>query len=551
MEQPRRGEAIAESLLKLGTIVPISHVNRAVATQKILAAQGKLCSLTDALKGELTERQLQKIDDLQNFIQGYTIWENIGEGKFGIVYKARQHSLDRWVAIKILKPEFSRSQPDIGRFLREIHAMGKLDHPNILHALDSGQSENLYYLVTEYFDGVTLAQYIRLHGKMPERRVLEMGVKVASALEHIWERQMIHRDIVPENIMISQNDVKLCDMGLIRAITGNSLPTPYQIPRRSYSYIPPEQLQGKMDFRSDIYSLGAVLYFALTGHHTVENWEIDLDKIAEKPFVDPAHYVPDIHPETKKLVMQMLSISPQNRRQDRNLAQVFEKLLADQAEKKVPGIFERFAWVAVILLVGYGISSGLLARDGRWAEKSSAQQVFTRCAPGVVVIRCEDLLGSGVIVSYRDRNWVITNAHLIQGRVEVRVALKDGREFTGKIAQITDSMDLALIAMPADMQDTVAIPMSEIEEVSVGDDVFVIGHPKGYFWSLTRGTVSGIRDDTIQTDAAINVGNSGGPVLDSRGRMLGLTTYTIGKNNPIGFAIAVTRIMKFLESTGL
>lgn len=565
-------DAILESLLKSQKILPAEQIAHGVATMSHLSAQGVACSLSDILnrEGYLSQEELTRLGKLENLIPGYTIWEKIGEGKFGIVYKAWQHTLERWVAIKVLNPALIHSQASVARFLREICALGKLDHPNIIRALDSGQIGDLYYVVTEYFEGSTLAQYVRAQGHLPEDEVLHMGKKLASALRAIWEKEMIHRDIVPENIMISKGEVKLYDLGLMRVISADSYLTPYPILRRSYPYISPEQMEGKtLDFRSDIYALGAVLYYALTGHPTVENWSCNDDELPHQKIVPISHYAHNISHATENLIMQMLRYEAKARAESKG---AFEKAFTDIIQRRssvhqshaTASMFVYFleilSWVGLLLAGCYGIwqwfsphlsmgHSGI--SQGLGSESRLApEQLYTHYAPGVVLIKSKEMLGSGVFIVYDGHLLILTNAHVIQDARDAKITLKNGQHFQAQVFVTNPALDLAVVQPAPEFRPIVTIPLAK-SEPKIGEDIFVIGHPKGYQWSLTRGTVSGIRDDTIQTDAAIHPGNSGGPLLDSTGQLVGVTTFVVGSNHPIGFAISVTRIEKFLKSVML
>jgi len=202
-------------------------------------------------------------------IPGYKILGKLGTGAMAVVYKARQLSLNRMVAIKILPKRFSENAEYVERFYKEGQAAGRLNHPNIVQAIDVGEAGGYHYFVMEYVEGKTIADDLSAGNVFEESEALDIIIQVANALAHAHACSLIHRDVKPKNIMISTNGtVKLADMGLARETTdikaaqseaGKAYGTPY--------YIAPEQIRGKIDIdgRADIYGLGATLYHMLTG----------------------------------------------------------------------------------------------------------------------------------------------------------------------------------------------------------------------------------------------------------------------------------------------
>jgi len=202
-------------------------------------------------------------------IPGYKITGKLGAGAMAVVYKAKQLSLNRTVAIKVLPKRFSENPEYVERFYKEGQAAGRLNHPNIVQAIDVGEAGGYHYFVMEYVEGKTIADDLTAGKIFSEPEALDIIIQVARALEHAHACSLIHRDVKPKNIMISTSGtVKLADMGLARETTdieaaqseaGKAYGTPY--------YIAPEQIRGKIDIdgRADIYGLGATLYHMLTG----------------------------------------------------------------------------------------------------------------------------------------------------------------------------------------------------------------------------------------------------------------------------------------------
>jgi serine/threonine-protein kinase len=220
-------------------------------------------------QAERLKKGIKESKDAAHQIPGYKILGKLGAGAMAIVYKARQLSLNRTVAIKILPKRFSENPEYVERFYKEGQAAGKLNHQNIVQAIDVGEAGGYHYFVMEYVEGKTISDDLVAGNIFEESEALDIIIQVAKALAHAHACSLIHRDVKPKNIMINTNGtVKLADMGLARATTdieaaqseaGKAYGTPY--------YIAPEQIRGKIDIdgRADIYGLGATLYHMVTG----------------------------------------------------------------------------------------------------------------------------------------------------------------------------------------------------------------------------------------------------------------------------------------------
>ena len=195
----------------------------------------------------------------------YEILEVIGTGGMAVVYKAKCHRLNRLVAIKILKDEFSKDEEFRRRFQAESQSVAMLSHPNIVSVYDVSSSGDIDYIVMELIDGITLRQYMEKKGVLNWRETLHFSMQIAKALEHAHSRGIIHRDIKPHNIMVLKNgSVKVTDFGIARVVSSQSTLTREAL--GSVHYISPEQAKGgRVDNRTDIYSLGVVMYEMLTG----------------------------------------------------------------------------------------------------------------------------------------------------------------------------------------------------------------------------------------------------------------------------------------------
>ncbi|MHC4976350.1 MAG: serine/threonine protein kinase [Planctomycetota bacterium] len=246
-------------------------------------------------------------------IPGFRILGKLGAGAMATVFKGKQLSLDRTVAIKVLPRKFSKNQDFINRFYDEGRAAAQLNHPNIVQAFDVGQAGEFHYFVMEYVDGSTVYEQIIRHKRYSETDAIDIAIQIAEALQHAHERNLIHRDVKPKNVMITSEGVaKLADMGLARAMTdkeaaeaeqGKAFGTPY--------YISPEQIRGEKDITpaADIYSLGSTLYHMVTGAVPFDgkNPTDVMRKHLKAELVPPDHVNPKLSAGISQVIEMMMS----------------------------------------------------------------------------------------------------------------------------------------------------------------------------------------------------------------------------------------------------
>ncbi len=194
----------------------------------------------------------------------YEIIEKVGSGGMADVYRAKCHRLNRFVAIKILKQEYSSDTKFVSKFRAEAQSVAGLSHPNLVGVYDVGEDGDLYYIVMELVEGITLKNYIERKGKLATKEALGIAVQIAQGMEAAHQHKIIHRDIKPQNVIISkEGKVKVTDFGIAKAASSNTITSNAM---GSVHYISPEQARGGFsDEKSDIYSLGVTLYEMLNG----------------------------------------------------------------------------------------------------------------------------------------------------------------------------------------------------------------------------------------------------------------------------------------------
>lgn len=200
----------------------------------------------------------------RDLIPGYKVLSVIGRGSMGVVYKALQESMQRLVALKVLPERLASDEQFTRRFIQEARTVAKLRHENIVSALDAGEYNGMFYFVMEFVEGRNLADILDEKGSLPAQEAARIVAQIGEALHHAHSAGLVHRDVKPGNILLSESGAaKLCDLGLTRLAgdpgEGKAEGTPY--------YISPEQAKGEkeIDRRADIYSLGATFYHLLSG----------------------------------------------------------------------------------------------------------------------------------------------------------------------------------------------------------------------------------------------------------------------------------------------
>ncbi len=275
----------------------------------------------------------------QKVLNRYKILERLGGGGMSVVWKAYDLVLDRNVALKVLRPEMSEDDEFISRFRREAQSVASLSHPNIVNIYDVGEDSGLYFIVMELVEGETLRDRLKAKGKLSVSESLEIARGICEGLSHAHARRIIHRDIKPQNILLThKGDVKVADFGIARALGGVST-TSRDVVVGSAPYLSPEQAKnGTVSTRSDLYSLGVVMFEMLTGKPpfvgdspvavALQHVQGKVPKVADK-----SPYVPI---EVDQLVQKALAKNPSERFSSAEDMLVAIKALEQGARRAAP-----------------------------------------------------------------------------------------------------------------------------------------------------------------------------------------------------------------------
>ena len=246
----------------------------------------------------------------------YEILEKIGTGGMSDVYKAKCHKLNRFVAVKVLKQEFSENANFVSKFTTEAQAAAGMMHPNIVNVYDVGEESGIHYIVMELVEGITLKKYIEKKARLSVKEAVSIAIQVSMGIEAAHNNHIIHRDIKPQNIMISKDGkVKVTDFGIAKAVTSNTITSNVM---GSVHYTSPEQARGGYsDEKSDIYSLGITMFEMLTGRvpFNGETTVAIAIKHIQEPMPSPREYISEIPISVEQIVLKCTQKSPNRRYQ--------------------------------------------------------------------------------------------------------------------------------------------------------------------------------------------------------------------------------------------
>ncbi|MDI1290421.1 MAG: serine/threonine-protein kinase [bacterium] len=331
------------------------EVQHCLALSKSLAEDRNQRSLAELLVDNeyVTKRQMTRLREVVQAersgqkIPGYKVIDKLGAGAMATVFKAKQLSLDRLVAIKVLPRKFSSNPQFIERFYAEGRAAAQLNHPNIVQAYDVGKAGDYHYFVMEYVEGQTVFDQIVKSRRYSEPEAIDIAIQIAEALLHAHDKGIVHRDVKPKNVMLTKaGSAKLADMGLARAISdkeaaeaeqGKAFGTPY--------YISPEQIRGEIHIgpQADIYSLGATLYHMVCGAVPFDgkNPSAVMHKHLKSDLIPPDHVNPKLSAGISEVIELMMAKDARKRYQ--NCRDLLGDLRAIKAKQPPPIAHKDFA----------------------------------------------------------------------------------------------------------------------------------------------------------------------------------------------------------------
>ncbi|MGZ5294547.1 MAG: Stk1 family PASTA domain-containing Ser/Thr kinase [Actinomycetota bacterium] len=322
----------------------------------------------------------------------YRVEARIGAGGMAEVFRGFDPVLNRTVAIKTLLPQFARDEAFVARFRREAQAAARLNHPNIVAAYDTGSDDGTQYIVMEFVEGRTLAEFLATGRRPTPVQSAEIAQKICSALAAAHAQGVIHRDIKPGNVMVTRDGtVKVMDFGIARMTTGVETAPQTSAVLGTATYLSPEQAQGgPVDARTDIYSLGTVLYEMVGGRPPFTGESpvaIAYKQVNESP-VPPSQLNPDVPPRLDAVIMKALSKNPANRYQTADeFAADLDRVVKGQEVEATP------------LLAGMGDATQVISRPSQTSvlppvaeEPKSGRKVWLGILIGILIVA---VLGGG------------------------------------------------------------------------------------------------------------------------------------------------------------
>ena len=475
--------------------------------------------------GEMTQENppLRRLGDFE-------IVGQVGRGGFGTVYKARDTTLGgRIVALKVLNSDLAADADWVKRFQREASIAANLDHLAIPVIHRFGEFGGRIFIAMQFVPGQNLATLSRDEGPMAVDRMIALLTPVAEALDYAHSEGVVHRDIKPGNILVDQSGRSwLLDFGLARPTVTFATPNPYThapgIPSGTLPYISPEQFQNDLPGpAADRYAIGVTAYELLTRElpFTANNIEaMRLKVVANAP---PS--VRCVRSDVPELVDSAI-----------------KRMLAKSPSDRFPTTYE-----FVRALGGASTAPATVTRIPPVNSSAGVAEMFEAVRGSVVQVVTSRGAGSGVGVA----EGIVTNAHVVGVDRSITIVTADGQQASGTVRMVDEVADLALVECASRVP---VMAMADAARMRVGDAVYVMGFPRSDVLlgaaSLTRGILSGFRMKDgvplVQTDAAMNPGNSGGALVSHTGRLVGIATFGIRETEGMNFAVSVTGVTEFL-----
>jgi serine/threonine protein kinase len=485
-------------------------------------------------------------------IGGCRVIRSLGRGGMSSIYLARQESVGRDVVLKVLPNGLTGDPTFMTRFSNEVATTVRLQHPHIVPIYDYGEQDGLPYIVMAYLPGGSVDDLIA-EGPLPVEETVRIVGQICEALDYAHEMGVIHRDIKPANMLLDgKHNAILTDFGIAKVIANTLDLTEEDKIVGTISYLAPELIMPNNTITPavDIYALGITLYQVLTG-------ELPFDSQSSAQMMwchvnEPAPLItsarPDLPPALDSLIQQAMAKSPAARIQS---AAELGRRLAD-------------------------IASGTAAEDDtvqptvRLPASEPASRI-EQSVQGVLdqvvkIARPDGGTGSGISLP---GGQVLTTLHVVDGSPGIYVRFRNGEQTEADVLAADPSQDLALLSLreaPSPLDARAAAPLTAISgPPNPGAVLVAIGHPLGLDWAVTGGHYNGLHQPgnepltrlginlgvpLVQVDVTINAGNSGGPVIDAEGRLVGLADSIINPAvaNNIGFAIYAPAAWAFWQA---
>lgn len=482
---------------------------------------------------------------------GCRIIRQLGRGGMSTIYLAHQESVGREVALKVLSPNLLGDKTFMDRFTREVQTTARLQHPHIIPVYDYGEEDGLPFIVMAYVPGGSVEDLLAA-GPVEPQRSAALVTQIATALDYANERGVIHRDIKPANILLdSQHNAILTDFGIAKVIAATDSLTIDTIVG-TFAYLAPETLSQNNPITpaADVYSLAVTLYQLLTGElpfKATDSVSMMWAHVNQPvPIIAPDH--PELPPTIDILLQKALAKSPAARYSGAgDLAQDLTQVLGGKepsASKDVTPVAPAAEPPAPI--------------PGQVSE--AVQRAISQV---VKILLPNGGNGSGLFVK---SDQVLTCRHVVDGEPGVYVLFHNGEQIEADVIATDLDSDLALLRLrqpPKSLPPGQMVGISEEQKkLEPGQPLIAIGHPLGLDWSVTGGHFNAIRKPgeeplprfginlkapLVQVDVTINAGNSGGPLIDAGGRLVGLADSIINPAiaNNIGFAIEAGAVWAF------
>ncbi|AEE96187.1 Stk1 family PASTA domain-containing Ser/Thr kinase [Mahella australiensis] len=474
----------------------------------------------------------------------YEIVEKIGEGGMAVVYRAHCHLLSRDVAVKILRPEYANNEEFIRRFRKEAQAAASLSHHNIVNIYDIGNDNNLRYIVMEYIDGPTLKDIIKRDAPLAYERAVNIAIQICAALDHAHKHGIIHRDIKPQNIMLTADGVvKVADFGIAKAVADVSTTLYDTDTMGSVHYLSPEQARGGyVDAKSDIYSLGVVLYEMVTGQ--VPFTGDTAVAVALKHLHDDIRSVRELNPDVPPALDQVITKALQKDRDQRydsamemmvDLRRVLREpygtfvsisdSMVDEPTRVVPAIHERDhdkpqpsaeerpakkVWkvviiaVAIIAIMAAGAATAMRIYNDYFAVPDVNVPSIVRQEENAARQQLESL---GLVMNVVDRQYndEVPEGYIISQDPQPNTTVKKGASVNVIVSQGTKNIEVPSIVNKTETEAKLILEEAGLEPGEVRHS-YSDEYPAGYVMDQNPKAGIHVTGDNIKVDYVVSDG---------------------------------------------